>query len=162
MRVALIADTHGYYDWVIEYFNGQAAPDLLIHLGDHSDDGTLIAEALKCPYQTVYGNNDDNSIFHSEYEKILSIGTHRLYLLHGHQFAAYQRREKIVKRCQKENCDIAVFGHSHEYMDQTIDGIRVINPGSPSLPRGDRQRSFVLLDLSEGIEVCRMIYGRKN
>ena len=43
--------------------------------------------------------------------------------------------------------DVAVFGHTHVAIEQIIDGVLIVNPGSISRPRDAANGSFMMLDL---------------
>ena len=49
---------------------------------------------------------------------------------------------------QRENCDIALFGHTHIKCDETADGVRMINPGAVTYER-DGSESYAVLEISE-------------
>jgi predicted phosphodiesterase len=45
-----------------------------------------------------------------------------------------------------------IFGHSHQTEDTTIDGIRILNPGSISYPR-DTNKSYMEISINEKLKV---------
>ena len=45
--------------------------------------------------------------------------------------------------------DIACFGHSHQLGAEMVNETLFINPGSIRLPRGRRERTYVILDILE-------------
>lgn len=50
-------------------------------------------------------------------------------------------------------CDIALYGHTHVMADEVVSGIRLINPGSPSCPRGQNPCSYGIMYLSDNGDV---------
>ena len=48
------------------------------------------------------------------------------------------------------NAQMIVFGHSHKYFEQTIDGRLWLNPGSCGKRRFDQEISFALLHIDGG------------
>ena len=54
--------------------------------------------------------------------------------------------------------DIVVFGHTHEAMMEEHQGVLLVNPGSPVLPRQTRQLGQVaILELTEGSRAARIV-----
>ena len=52
----------------------------------------------------------------------------------------------------ENDCDIALFGHIHVPVDEEWEGIRILNPGSISRPRGGSKKSYLILEMDEGGE----------
>ncbi|GLZ12688.1 hypothetical protein Acsp04_29230 [Actinomadura sp. NBRC 104425] len=48
------------------------------------------------------------------------------------------------------DADLVVFGHSHIPMDQTGDGVRIFNPGSPTDRRRQPHGTIGELDIRDG------------
>jgi hypothetical protein len=46
--------------------------------------------------------------------------------------------------------ELIVFGHSHIPMDETGDGVRIFNPGSPTDRRRQPHGTIGLLDIEDG------------
>ncbi len=51
-----------------------------------------------------------------------------MYLTHGHHENP-QRRPELVDGC------VLLYGHTHVKMDEPVDGVRCLNPGSVSIPK---------------------------
>ena len=53
-----------------------------------------------------------------------------------------------------DNCDITIYGHTHRpEIDESHDGLLVLNPGSLSYPRQEgRRKSYMILNLEEGAQ----------
>ena len=49
--------------------------------------------------------------------------------------------------------DLVVFGHSHIPLDETGDGLRILNPGSPTDRRRQPTGTVATLDLRDGAVV---------
>ena len=46
--------------------------------------------------------------------------------------------------------DLVVFGHSHIPLDETGDGVRILNPGSPTDRRRQPAGTFAVLEVRDG------------
>ena len=62
------------------------------------------------------------------------------------------QREGRTARMRRRfpTADLVVFGHSHIPLDETGDGVRILNPGSPTDRRRQPAGTFALLDLEGG------------
>lgn len=59
----MISDTHGHNKEIIEALSSTDRPDLLIHLGDHVEDGEKISKIFELPIIIVKGNGDYGSSY---------------------------------------------------------------------------------------------------
>jgi predicted phosphodiesterase len=53
-------------------------------------------------------------------------------------------------RAQHPGLDLLVFGHSHIPWDTTTDGLRLLNPGSPTDRRRQPHCTYMTLRLRDG------------
>ncbi|MBQ9152724.1 MAG: metallophosphoesterase [Solobacterium sp.] len=122
-KLIVISDSH---------INTEAMPVILkqeadyhIHCGDHM----MEPEDMK-GWTAVAGNWDDPQKF--PLQIILEAEGHRILILHGHTlFPSYRvDYQALVNAAKKNDCDTVLFGHSHEFCNWRIGGIRLINPGS--------------------------------
>ncbi len=60
-----------------------------------------------------------------------------------------QRREQRMRAAHPDT-DLLVFGHSHIPWDTTHDGLRLLNPGSPTDRRREPFCTYVTLRLADG------------
>ena len=145
-------------------------PDMLIHLGDiesDTDSVTLWAGAPKTPCIFIKGNCDRYSGSDELRDTaIFPLKGHKFYCCHGHhEFVHYDLTGLCIEAATNE-CDIALFGHTHVPYDSWGDavknnkaykeidpyasaGIRVLNPGSISLPRGGSQRTYMVMEMKD-------------
>ena len=140
MKIVVVSDSHGRDD-ALEYVLQQHGDAYAyIHCGDLDADPGAFPR-----FVTVGGNND---IFY-DYpdEQILSIGTHRIFIVHSHQFMYSRRSQQLADAAKERSCDIVCYGHTHIAADETVDGIRLINPGSLWRSRDGRGPSYALLNI---------------
>ncbi len=143
MKIAIISDTHNRIGRVYDNLSDRDI-DIILHLGDVCDDATMLGELLKTQVIKVKGNND----FYEPNEacdKTIILDGKKIFITHGHKYGVYSGVDKLVEKAKSLNCDICLFGHTHKYFNQIIDGVWVINPGSPTYPR-DGQAGFLLYD----------------
>lgn len=148
MKIVAVSDTHGNFDILDEIVRANRSADMFIHLGDgereFEDVRNLHPEQA---FVMVRGNNDWGSWPVTEK---LSLEGHHLYLTHGNRFGRSELRTFLASCARSNGCEIALFGHTHVPFDETISGVRLFNPGSPSLPRGMNPPSYGVITLEYG------------
>ena len=136
MRIAVLSDTHDRFPpGLTDRLRGA---DEIWHLGDVSAPETLAEfEALGSPLQIVLGNCDADPRWPVSLD--LERAGVRFHLIH------------CPPRRTEAKWQIVLHGHTHEPRDETIAGIRWLNPGAVTAPRGGRPASFAWLTIAEGI-----------
>ena len=136
MKILIFSDSHGY-NVSMACAVEREAPDMVLHLGDHTDDVREIQQVF--PQLTVCGVRGNNDYFDRDMPEhaVVTSGGVRIFLTHGHREQVYMREGKLVaQRAREENCGLAFFGHTHRMYLERVHGVLVCNPGSISLPRG--------------------------
>ena len=146
-RVLIVSDSHSRHEH-LETVMERVQPDLMLHLGDSEDYEDLIAAEAPCPVVFVRGNCDYGRGLPDE--EIVRLGSHRAFLCHGHRHNVRFDLEMLARTAKENDCDVAMYGHTHEPEITEEDGVVIYNPGSISLPRQDgRKPSFIVLDIDE-------------
>ena len=146
-KIIVISDTHRDFDSLYDIVTQNIHADLFIHLGDgereYSDIRNLFPEKA---FLFVKGNNDwDNyPVFHT-----FTYCDHKFYLTHGHSFERNSLQSFLSATAELNNCDIALFGHTHIPYYEVINGVHLFNPGSPSRPRGLSSPCYGVITISE-------------
>lgn len=111
------------------------AADIVVHAGDWMSLDLLDAvEARSRRLVAVYGNNDGPEI-RERLPEVARVEVDGLRLGVVHETGAKAHREQRM-RAAYPDLDVLVFGHSHIPWDTEHDGLRLLNPGSPT----DRRR----------------------
>ncbi|MFB6284370.1 MAG: metallophosphoesterase [Halobacteria archaeon] len=133
-RIALIGDTHipsrssGVPSWVVEKVE---SCDVCIHTGDFdSQEGLEEVRGFTDGLTAVHGNMDSfldlpdtEKRFVEDVEFVVTHGT-------GPK-GGYEDRVAGIAREEAETDNfVAVSGHTHEVLDEVMDGVRILNPGS--------------------------------
>ncbi|WAW15231.1 metallophosphoesterase family protein [Peptostreptococcus equinus] len=148
MRILVISDTHSakkLMDKLKVKLAGNI--DMIIHAGDHFEDSIYLKSILNVPVMAVVGNCDFNT---AEKELDFELEGINIFLTHGHKYGVKSSDDLIVQRAKKVNAKIAIYGHTHIKEDKEIEGVRVINPGSLTLPRDGCKGSYVILEVENG------------
>ncbi len=132
-RVLVTADTHAprrvLPDWLLDR---AAQADLIVHAGDLCDGSALWALAALAPTYAVRGNND---VVPLPERLTLDIDGVRIGIVHGDAGPGRTTPER-ARRAFDDPLDVVVFGHSHERLWEQVEGVWLLNPGSPTKPRG--------------------------
>lgn len=133
MLLGVIADTHipaaapRIPDDVLAAFEGV---DLILHAGDLVSPAVIEELASVAPVEAVAGNMDSPEVRRLlPAEKIVRAGGHRIGLVHGAGPVA-----SIVERVRGtfDGVSVIVFGHSHTPLVRELEGVLLMNPGSPT------------------------------
>ncbi|MGO1469525.1 MAG: metallophosphoesterase [Tissierella sp.] len=153
MRILVVSDTHGKNKKLIDKVKAIKKPDLIFHLGDYVGDGLTISKALEISPIIVMGNGDHPSSGFKE-EEIIEIKGKRIFLTHGHRFGVYSNLNRLFYRAKELEADIALFGHTHIPIVKEMEGCILMNPGSPSSPRGfSHKKTFAIIEIDKEIKV---------
>jgi len=132
MQIAVISDTHDRLP--ASLFADLEKADEIWHLGDICTDDILIElEAIGPPVTLVRGNCDIN--FHWPLTKQLERNGHRFFLIH------------IPPGEVPFETDFVLHGHTHVPRDETIDGVRFLNPGCITRPNRGAPASYAFLEI---------------
>lgn len=138
VRVAVLSDTHAPRRW-------KACPpavadrlrnvDAILHAGDVCTASALDELAQYAPVHAVLGNNDgpDVAAWGAPEELRMTLNGLAVAMVHD-SGPAVGRAGRLRRRFP--DAALVVFGHSHIPWDETVDGQRAFNPGSPT----DRRR----------------------
>lgn len=133
MKIGIISDTHNLLrDEVLEELKDC---DHIIHAGDVSTEDTYKEIKNLGNVTIVKGNNDKDEWANvlKDFE-IMELNGYRIYVVHD------------IKNVPKnlKDIDIVVFGHSHKYFDEVLEGIRFFNPGSCGKKRFSLPLTFAI------------------
>lgn len=109
-----------------------ADADHVIHAGDFTDPATLgtVRELAGDRLTAVYGNMDPRNLDLPAVATV-DIGGMAFVVTHGTgDLETYERRVAEVVREQADADAIGIAGHTHEVLDEVVDGVRLLNPGS--------------------------------
>jgi putative phosphoesterase len=159
MRVAVLSDTHAPRFWkrcppaVAAHLDGA---DAILHAGDVCTADVLDELAEWAPAHVVLGNNDraDVAEWGAPVELHLVLGGLRVAMLHD-SGPAPGRGRRLRRRFP--DADLVVFGHSHIPWDETFDGQRAFNPGSPTDRRRQPHGTMGELVIEDGALVAARI-----
>jgi putative phosphoesterase len=150
--VVVLADTHAPRHWkscpprVAEVLRGA---DVILHAGDVCVPSVLDELAEFAPVHVVAGNNDGPDVVAWGAPETLTLDLDglRVGMIHdsGHKAGRTARMRRRFP-----DAGLVVFGHSHIPLDETGDGVRIFNPGSPTDRRRQPHGTVGVLDIAAG------------
>ncbi|MFM6851752.1 MAG: metallophosphoesterase family protein [Terrabacter sp.] len=160
MRVLVLSDTHAPRRW-------KACPpalvpeldraDVVLHAGDVCTPDVLDLLATHAPVHVVMGNNDVPEVAEWGAPETLEVELAGVRVGMVHDSGQKQGRTARLHRLFP-TADLVVFGHSHIPLDESGDGVRILNPGSPTDRRRQPAGTYAVLDLRDGDVVDARIH----
>ena len=165
MRIGLVSDTHIPRDakrlppHVKEAFKGV---DLILHAGDIYIPSVLDELETIAPVLAARGNGDCD--FPEDHRlkdcHIVDADGFRIGLTHATILTELPRRhiDGVLKREFGGHVDVIVYGDTHVAAIEKYEGVLLINPGSPTLPKGRFELGTVaLLETNKGKIKARIV-----
>ena len=146
MKVGVISDTHGLLrEEVLEILR---SCDCILHGGDINNQGVLDTLEQIAPVYVVRGNNDKEWAEHLSHDLTVQLEGLKIFMVHN---------KKEIQNLPPD-ADIVIFGHSHKYFEQVIEGQLWLNPGSCGKRRFGQEISFAVLTIDgESYQVQKIV-----
>lgn len=134
MKIGVISDTHipdrcaHLPEKILKSFKDV---DLIVHAGDLVDLCVLDELNISKAKLIVVAGNMDQAAVRDKYppKQIFEVLGFKIGLMHGN--GAPANLIKLLKDAFKtDKPDLIIFGHSHQAMNELIDGVLFFNPGS--------------------------------
>jgi len=160
MKIAVISDTHGYFDpHLSSLLQGVEA---ILHAGDVGAETVLDQLRVIAPLKAVQGNVDSSSLGLplTITDSVDGVKIHMLHELQKSQAVIQEWSKaaplegKPAEHCRRfleglpEDCRVAIFGHSHEPCAIILGGKLFFNPGAAGKKRFSLPRCFGMLEIS--------------
>ena len=156
MKILLVSDTHGRTDMLeglLKIFQGEV--NLVCHMGDYGSDLRMFESKYENLQMVAVNGNTDYSLS-GQTEQIVELGQLnekklRLLVTHGHRFGVKRNFDRLLSYAKEIDVNAVFFGHTHEDVCFTRDGIFFMNPGSLTLGRV-RRNTYGLVKVSDNGE----------
>ena len=149
MLIGLISDTHIpdrariLPQNVIEAFSNV---ELILHAGDLTSPGVLEELEEIAPVMAVQGNMDRANGIDLPKAKVAEVEGLKIGVIHGEVYPRADS-DQLIYLAKELDVDILVSGHSHQPKIEQKDGVLLLNPGSPIVPRL-ADRTVMLLEIN--------------
>ncbi len=153
MRIIVLSDTHiperaeALPEEVTEAVEGA---DMVLHAGDFTTERALAMVRAHPNFIGVAGNMDGPAIRRQLRElEIIELEGVRVALTHGWG-APPSLPQRLRRQLDGEAADVIVFGHSHQALNEELEGVLLFNPGSPTDSVFAPYRSYGVLEVEDG------------
>ncbi len=143
MKILVVSDSHGNYLSFKRAVEKETDCQALIFLGDGERDFDIVTRNMTISTYRVRGNNDWDSS--TALSAAVDIGNHRFFLTHGHRYGVNRELGLLTYTARQNNCQCALFGHTHCRHYSFENGVHLFNPGSISLPRDGNGCSYGII-----------------
>lgn len=157
MNILVFSDTHGRTSQAQEIFNRlnpAASFDLIIHCGDLNRDAVLLEQRLGVKVVSVLGNCDGCK---TRDFKVVETPAGRILVTHGYAENVKRDYTSLYYLALENDCIAVCFGHSHIPVVTDLAGIKLINPGSLTNPRGGSKPSCAIIAAKENVLTASII-----
>ena len=148
MLIGLISDTHipdrakEIPQKVFDAFNDV---ELILHAGDLTSLKVIEDLERIAPVVAIQGNMDRVNGINLPTAKVMEVEGLKIGIIHGEVYPRADRQQ-LLYLAKELNVDILVTGHSHQPKIEQTEGILLLNPGSPIVPRL-ADRTVMLLEI---------------
>ena len=137
MKIGLLSDTHQILrPSVLQVVK---TCDEIWHCGDFCNTQILHQLRLIAPVRAVRGNNDHE-------QALLTLPLVEQFEWEGLSVALAHQRSSLLSVSAQLRC----FGHTHRLCDETVDGVRWLNPGGCGRRRFALELTMMVLTLKQG------------
>lgn len=149
MLIGLISDTHipdrakKLPKQVITTFKNV---DLIIHAGDLTSLEVIDELEKIAPTIAIQGNMDRAAGIKLPNAKVIEIEDLKIGIAHGEVYPRADTQQ-LLYLARQLDVDILITGHSHQPKIEQNEGILLLNPGSPVVPRL-ADRTVMLLEIN--------------
>lgn len=149
MLIGLISDTHipdRAKQLPQNVFDAFSDVDLILHAGDLTSLEVINQLEQIAPVMAVQGNMDRVNGINLPKAKVVEAEGLKIGIVHGEVYPRADTQQ-LVYLAKELNVDILISGHSHQPKIEKKDGVLLINPGSPIVPRL-ADRTVMLLEIN--------------
>lgn len=155
MLIAIVSDTHHDKESLNKILKCTEKAEVLIHLGDNVEDAEYIKKHFKGETYYVRGNCDPYNSAPSE--SMLEFNGKKIFAAHGDRYGVKMGPLMLKFRAEELGAHIALYGHTHMPHIEEVEGMWIINPGSPALPRLSK-KSIAFMEIEENKNIYPYIY----
>lgn len=149
MKIGVVSDTHSHMipQQMLDDFKDV---DLIVHAGDFCSAADLKVFTKIKEVRAVFGNMDGLELRQILPERdLFEVEGVRFGLYHGH--GSVDKVLEIIKNeFKKDKVNVAIFGHSHFPVNETINNVLYFNPGSPTDIVRAPYNSYGILEIKDG------------
>lgn len=157
MKILVLSDSHSARSFM-RFCIQNVKPEHVIHLGDHYEDGTVMAQEYPhIRFHQVPGNCDRYRMEQDVPDVLCyTVAGVKLFMTHGHKHAVKSDIHRVIADARERGAQAVLFGHTHSALcfQAEEDGLWVLNPGAC----GSWGGSAGMIEIEDGkITACRVV-----
>jgi len=150
MLIGLISDTHipdRAKEIPEKVFEAFSEVDLIMHAGDLTSPKVIDDLEQIAPVMAIQGNMDRARGIDLPAAKVIEAEGLKIGIVHGEVYPRADTQQ-LVYLAKELDVNILVSGHSHQPKIEQTDGVLLLNPGSPIVPRL-ADRTVMILEIND-------------
>ena len=151
MKILVFSDSHGHTQTMLDAVFDER-PDMILHLGDHAQDCAPLREAYPHIELRAVRGNCDGRAGEPEYDEFVKEGK-RIFMTHGHLYGVKTGLGSLLNSACSRRADILLFGHTHLTLQESVDDLLIVNPGSV----GSWKNTYAVLEIEHGVVNCQIV-----
>lgn len=159
MKIVVVSDSHREFLKLKNVIESNLDADLFIHLGDGEHEFSDVYNLHPEKNFVFVKGNCDFGMYKTV--RVITAKGYKIFCTHGHEQGVHEGLERLVSEARENGCQIALYGHTHLYRTELIDGVYVMNPGSVDSPRDKRQPSYGIINIDENGKILMNIVALK-
>lgn len=142
MKIVVVSDNHGKRRELEDIRRKYDHFDAFIHCGDSE----MTQDELR-GWVSVRGNND----YYVDLPDatVVKVKDYNILVTHSHLVSYFRRTERLVEMAQANQCQMVCFGHTHVFVDEVVEGIQLVNPGSIWYNRDRSNPCYALVEIND-------------
>jgi len=149
MKILVLSDTHvhsGMGKLPARIYEALKDADMVIHAGDIVTMDVVDELSAEKPVEAVSGNMDGFAVSGKlPGKRVVVADGYRIGVTHG-AGPVSSIEDRVMRIFEDDNVDCIVFGHSHRALVKHVNGILLVNPGSPTDRTYTKSNSFAIID----------------
>lgn len=153
LNIVVFSDSHGKR-YNVMTLAARTKPDVVLFLGDGLADLDALPEGVDV--RAVRGNCDLFAQIDAPSNRIVTVGTYRFFLTHGHREGVKMGEKVAILRALDEDADVLLYGHTHRATVHTYGAGEVLHGKTLTRPftvlcpgaLGERDATFATLTLT--------------
>lgn len=144
MKILVVSDSHGNTGAILRAVS-LTGPDMILHLGDHSYDLSVIYNNMPQITVRAVRGNCDRGAFELDSDEFVIDGK-RIFMTHGNLYGVKMTLDSLITTAMYKEADIVLFGHTHRTYAKEYEGMLILNPGSVGLG----EKTYAVLEIENG------------
>lgn len=128
----VLSDSHGNIAAINQLLTDMDRYDKIVFLGDGWRDILSVRDAWPMQTEVVRGNCDSDCPW--EGDNVFYAGGVRFFATHGDRYGVRGSRRMLAQAARAHDATVALYGHTHQALVETVDGVLCINPGHTCYP----------------------------